>query len=203
MRGYITISLFTLFAFSCKKTARTSGPTSVQGQVVDQSSGKGIYDAMVGLMQQPKDAVGALGMKQIAGVSSDRNGNFSFNFNYDDNYSYEVRASANYYYENSGGGTSLSAGSNNNVKVRLVPKGYVKFLLHNVPPLDTATIIISLDGVPEIPSIHRDTTLFGWGTGNNREIFLHTIGKASTGYLTYHDSVFVRSLDTVNYSINY
>jgi hypothetical protein len=190
-----------LFAFSCKKKDATSGPTTIQGQVVDASSGKGIYDATVGLVQQPKGSFGAAGMKQIAGVSSDRNGNFSFNFNYDDNYSYEVLATANYYYD-SNGGTDIKAGNNKDVKVLLTPKGYVRFLLHNEPPLDTASIDINFEGIPNFGPIYKDTIVYGWSIGSTKQLFLQDI-RTRKSDISAHDSIFVKSLDTVTYTINY
>jgi hypothetical protein len=195
----IFLALFTFL--SCKRQPTSSGPTSIRGQVVDAGSGKGIYDATVGLVQQPKGSFGAAGMKQVAGVSSDRNGNFSFNFNYDENYDYDVLATANYYYD-SNGGVNINAGTNKNVKVRLTPKGFVKFFLHNVPPLDTASIFITLEGAPEVHSIYKDTFVFGWSAGNSKESFIHTIGKPS-GYINFHDTIFIPPLDTVTYTINY
>lgn len=199
---YIVLSIIIIAAagFSCKKKDPTSGPTSVQGQVVDQNSGKGIAGATVGLVKQPKDAIGAAGMKQIDGATSHKNGNFSFNFNYDGNYDYKVLATANYYYDSNSGSADVNAGSNKNVKVYLVPKGYVRFLLHNAS--SSPGVTINITNYNHSINTKKDTSVITIGTGNKSELFYWGI-DGSTGSKKDSANIYVKALDTVDYTINY
>src|ERR1700733_13355150 len=92
---FLIFSIFSLLAFTgCTKS---SGPSSVSGQVVDQITGRGVPYAQVVVIGQNSNVVGAGGNQGAANTTADGNGNFSINFTAESGNSYEVNATANNY----------------------------------------------------------------------------------------------------------
>ena len=188
---------------------KSSGPSSVSGQVVDQITGKGVPYAQVTVIGQNSNVVGAGGQQGGANTTADANGNFSMNFDATAGNSYEVNATAkNYLSGQANSYTDISAGKNTNVKVYIEAEGFVRFNLVNIQPMDTIWEFVLDDfgnNAPSFQLLHKDTSFIVYGIGNTFTHFTYKINKygLANGFITYNDTIYIKALDTVSYIIKY
>ncbi len=136
MKAYITF-FFSLLVFcsSCRKDREVPdyvGEYTITGKVVDEITGKGISQALVGVVERRRELSSNLGGKTLVSLRTDAEGNFTltFNANADDN-NYELVASAWYYFEMTQGGDRITFTKNGkkNQNVQLLPESYVTLLI--------------------------------------------------------------------------
>jgi len=202
---FLIFSIFSLLAFTdCTKS---SGPSSVSGQVVDNTTGKGVPYAQVFVVGASGGTIGALGNQQSGTATADANGNFSISFNWAGGNNYSVTAQSQFYFQSQAiSDVSINAGKNSNIKIPMVPKGFVRFYLVNSHPLDTVfdIVIDDFNNTPGISNICKDTSYVVYGFGNTMTHFSYKIYKYDfTNGSIYYDSIYVKALDTVTFTINY
>jgi len=187
----------------CKKATQTSGSSSVNGQVIDQTTGKGVPYAAITLIGQNSNVIGAIGQQQLKDTTTDVNGNFSFSFNYAGGNTYTLQAEAPNYFLYGNPAPILSQGQNNNVKVKIAPEGWVRFYLVNGQPLDTLIefVLDDFNNAPTLQNIYKNTSFIVYGFGNTVTHFTYKMDKG--GFVTHNDSIYVKALDTVTFTINY
>jgi hypothetical protein len=119
-----------LFFFSCNKD---SGPTTVEGRVVETGSNKAIPYAEVYLVKEKAEFFSsALNVETLQTIKADGQGKFSFSFDADEDYIYGVNAQAEGYLYTSGSYISLERGSKNKKDIPLNGYGYLKYHIKNV-----------------------------------------------------------------------
>jgi Carboxypeptidase regulatory-like domain len=204
---FLILCFLGLVAFTDCKKQETSGPSSVSGQVVDQTTGKGVPYAVIALLSQNSSIIGAWGQQQSSSGTTDANGKFSFAFNYASGNSYTVAAQAPNYFNDGDAFATLSAGQNNNVKIEMQPEGFVRFYLVNSHPLDTVFefVLDDLGNSPIIQNLYKNTSFVVYGYGNTLTHFTYKINQYGSinGFVTYNDTVYIKALDTVAFIINY
>jgi len=183
---------------------KSSGPSSVNGQAIDQTTGKGVPYAVIALLSQNNNVVGAGGMLQLQTATADINGNFSFSFNYSSGNNYTVAAQALYYLNDGNAFATLSAGKNNDVKIKMVPEGFVRFYLVNVPPIDTLSFfgLADFNDDPNYTFLYKNVSFVVYGYGNTMAHFTYFLNYTGVNH-SYSDSIYLKALDTVNFTINY
>ncbi len=135
MKAKIVIlsSILLLLCGSCRKDRvvhNYKGSYTITGKVIDQITGKGIGQALVGVIEKDKNSFYGYTGKTVVSLRTDAEGNFSltFNANTEDN-NYELLASAWYYFEMKQGGDKISFTKNGKrtQNVTLLPVGFVTF----------------------------------------------------------------------------
>ena len=193
---FICIVIFT----NCSKI-QGYGPSSVSGQAIDQTTGKGVPYATISLLGQNSNIVGAGGTQASQTITADGNGNFSFSFNYQEGNDYSAYAEAPNYLNDGNAFTELSAGKNNDVKIKMAPEGWVRFHLIPVGKGDEIYGYGGIDGGYDF-YYPKDTFTIVNGFGNMNNYFLYKIFKGST-FQSHFDTLFVKEFDTINATIKY
>ncbi len=187
---------------NCKKL-ETSGPSSINGQVIDKTTGRGVPYAQVFVIGSSSGSLGgALGNQQNGYTTADGNGNYSINFNWANGNYYNVTATAPLYYQGLAVSTiSINEGKNNNVTIPIVPQGFVRF--HIVPTYQCSDIGLygMVSGFYDI-YYPKDAYVVDMGYGNIKNVVMHKIYYADSLKI-YYDTIFVPEFDTINYTINY
>jgi len=198
--GFLGLVVFT----DCTKS---SGPSSVSGQVVDNTTGKGVPYAQVFVVGASTGTIGALGNQQNGSATADANGNYSINFDASGGNYYSVTAQSPFYFQSQAiSDVGINAGKNSNVKIPLVPEGWVRINLVNVPPLDTIRefILYGFDGeVDDNESIYQNKSYVVQGYGNTMTNFTYRIRIGTVLNSSLSGSVYIKALDTVTFTINY
>ncbi|MGZ5242414.1 MAG: hypothetical protein ACXWD4_00705 [Bacteroidia bacterium] len=194
---FLALLIVAGFILSCKKY---SGPTTAQGQVVDETTGKGIPNAEVWLMRDKGSS--AMARTHMETQNTDENGNFSFTIETESDYSYFLDASAEHYYTDAEGGYITAGEKNENMKVKIKPKGYIKFIVTNDSFKVRREVSIFGHFNSDIHISSNDTIVFRDVLGNNKIPIV--ICFRDSGLASYqHTSVYVPALDTVEYTIKY
>ncbi len=122
---------YLIILFSCRKDREVPdyvGEYTITGKVVDEITGKGISQALVGVVERRRELSSNLGGKTLVSLRTDAEGNFSltFNANAEEN-NYELVASATKYFEMTEGGDRITFTKNGKKtqNVSLLPHGYV------------------------------------------------------------------------------
>ncbi len=120
-----------LLCGSCRKDREVhnyKGSYTITGKVIDQITGKGIGQALVGVIEKDKNSFYGYAGKTVVSLRTDAEGNFSltFNANAEDNH-YEIVATAAKYFEMTQGGDNISFTKNGKKtqNVSLMPHGYL------------------------------------------------------------------------------
>jgi len=202
----VRITFFIFCILGLAACSKSSGPSSVNGQVIDKTTGKGVPYAQVYVIGASGGTIGGLGNQQSGSATADANGNFSISFNWAGGNNYSVTAQVPLYFQSQTVSTvSLTEGKNNNVKIPMVPEGFVRFNLVNAAPLDTIDEISvgDLNNTKNFSPLYKDTFFIAYGFGNTLTHFSYTIIDNHGVYHQYIDTVFLKALDTVNFTINY
>jgi hypothetical protein len=202
-RAYFSLFLGCLSCFSlagCKDGFGTT--TTVEGTVVEEGSTRRIPNAEVLLIKQKRESATAMGRQTVMHVNADEKGDFSFSFEANGDYYYTAEAKAEHYYDGGEGGSIKSGMPNKNVEIKLIPKGYVRFLLVNEEPKDTIQRY-KMNGVEAFYNLHTDTTYYLAFLGNTNTSLGWWITKKDGVENHYLGEIFTPALDTVEFTIKY
>jgi hypothetical protein len=170
---FLSSSLIFFSLTGCRKQSGNgvSGPTTVEGQIVDAVTGKPIYPCWAFLMQEDKDFT-AWGRKQINQMQVDVEGRFSFSFDANEENYYTVCGGESKYYFTAGSlcETIKKGGNSSNVKVKLNPKSYVKFSVINQGTKDYADIYLNGNYKLELMNLNKDTVVYDEVPSRQNEI---------------------------------
>jgi len=199
---FLILCFLGLAAFTA--CTKSSGPSSVSGQVVDNTTGKGVPYAQVYVVGASSGTIGALGNQQSGTATADANGNYSINFDASSGNYYSVTAQSQFYFQSQAiSDVSINAGKNSNIKIPMVPEGFVRFKLVNTTS-DTIYEFAMHDfnNDPVFSRLYKDTSFVVYGFGNTSTRFSYAIYNGFN-YQTYYDTVYLKALDTVTFTINY
>jgi hypothetical protein len=199
-----------LLLISCSKQkggTTANNPGSIEGHVEDAVSKKNIPFATVFLAQQKDGTFGANAQQQIAYQIADNSGYFHFSFKPQDNYIYLIRVQAPNYFDGSEEGNFYTPGDPTNLTVTIKPMGWIKYQIINEPPKDTLEYFIegNIALLSPITFLTNDTTLFSRPLASNNKYTISYLiqkkGEPEEKHIL--DSLFIRPLDTVTYTIKY
>ena len=205
----ITLTLLlplVLLTSSCRKN---SGPTTVEGQVVDMYSKKPIPNAVVFLATSSGPT--GLGYSTSEVTKANASGNFSFTFEASESALYELLAGIDdLYWPKSNDGVNIQKGrKNHGLTLECQPVGWVKVNLVNTVPRDSVYIINILGFFKprslDLPYVYRDTSIIGLCLeGGEEKYFGYWITPMSGDTVfKYLPKIFLAPLDTTEITINY
>lgn len=218
MKNSILFFLSIVFLSSCHKSSSASvnsGPTHVDGSVVDITNGNLIANANTELIQidySQQSIVGgspSSGLTVLARKPADANGNFSYDFSANSNYGYEIFSWQNNYVNDPLYATKIDkTPGKSSISVKLQPYAYLKIHLKNSTPSDMHDYISlhiqQIGGTyPTFYGTKVDTTVAYFRlNGNAKNTISWGVGKNGKEYVD-DTSVYLKELDTTQININY
>ncbi len=196
----IFMMILVLVFYACKRD-KYSGPTSVHGFVVSENDGRRISGADVWLVNSGGSS--ALSNKVVLYKKSNADGYYNFDFDADESSTYYIATEAEHYYKKDNF-YNFSKGKNNKLDLPIIPKGYIKIILIDELPVDYLHNF-SINYMPNPPRyIKGDTAFYSYFNGNQKLSFNYSFIKtAVTNYQRYDTTIFVKALDTVDFTIKY
>lgn len=196
---FIFMIIIVLVFYACKRD-KYSGPTSVHGFVVSENDGRRISGANVWLVKSGGSS--ALSDKTILYKRSNADGYYNFDFDADESSTYYIATEAKHYYKKDNF-YNFSKGKNNKLDLPIIPKGYVRVIVERVTPNDflNSFYINFIWNAPRY--INGDTSFYGYSRGNQSLYFIYGYNPASSDEKKYDTTIFVKALDTVDFTIKY
>ncbi|MGZ8568413.1 MAG: hypothetical protein ACXWW0_03400 [Bacteroidia bacterium] len=192
--------IFLVLTFAC---AKDSGPTSVEGRVLELGSNKPIPNADVFLLREKREMLGAgvWGISNLKTVKSDAEGKFRFNFEADEDYVYGMNAEAPDYQSNSTTYRGVERGKRNKTDIFLNGFGYLKYHIKNVKNQYHIGFSYSCFN-SDYFSANTDTSIICQDNGNvNREVIYRLTSFTDT--ITVKKEIYIPVHDTVSITIEY
>ena len=203
---FISLSILIIsFLASCGK----KDYTSVEGQVLEKGSNKGVANAQVIFSEcVPGEGTGSSAIcLDIETVLTNAQGKYIFTKEKDDATYYRIRAEKINYGKPIEVFQTANAGeSTKNLNFTLPAAAWIKFHVKNVNPFDDNDLIIAPGSSGKGSHYHYggkvDTTYIEKGIGNFNNAIYWTV-KRNSNTKQFLDSVFLKPLDTVFYEIKY
>ena len=202
MKAIYAALFFSIIFSSCSKE---SGTTTVEGKVVDATTGKPVPYGKVLLQSHVKFSEGGTGTEQE--FTADAAGNFAFSFEAEKDKVYEADGYKQDLYFNAIDAYNIEKGKKNkDAEVEIRPAGWLRFYLHVEAPVGN---IESIGIQPFIlPSSVRinwppiDTSFKVMTFGNIENQYFYFL-KANGVNQTYEGKVIPKALDTTDVYIKF
>jgi hypothetical protein len=205
-RNYLVL-LALLMLFACNRKEEEF--TLADGVVTDAATGKPIPFATVEVRSEqgafclwcPEDRYKTIVFEKQA----DQNGRFSFGFAANENLRYAISARTDRYYSLKNANVYITKNkANKNLTVSLYSYAWLKLVVKNEFPTDTADININpkIQSDIHLSNISSDTTILTRTEHFGNILLEYSINKPGN-YITMQDSVQLIQGDTVTFEIKY
>ncbi|RYD80456.1 MAG: hypothetical protein EOP53_08015 [Sphingobacteriales bacterium] len=204
---YLSIFIVLIIFYSCKdKPAEPNfiGPTTAQGQIIDATTGKSVALATAILTRNKRGSSSSLSRETVKTQYTGEDGSFSFSFTPEEGYNYQVEAEAKYYYISGTDGAAFLKNNalNENLLVKIKPKGYIKFIVVNDEPKEMVNRFNIANEVT-VNQFEKDTIIYKESLGS-QNIGIGWWITLKTGEIRHFtENIFVKALDTTEYIIKY
>ncbi|KAA9331832.1 peptidase associated/transthyretin-like domain-containing protein [Adhaeribacter soli] len=202
-RLFSALCILLIAATSCEQSR--SGPTVVEGQVVERISGKPVPDAFVQLYQPGKTFSSGYS-KAGDPYRTDGNGNFSFSYDAETESSYLLMGHSNKgHYTDWQEAPNLSNGrKNKDVKVKVNAPAWVRIkLIDELPKSKVWLAIAGYAGPVDNLSFPKDTIFYRFTTADfARRVTWEITDTLAIKTLRYQD-YYVAGMDTVTVEIKF
>ncbi len=200
------LTIISLFLFLFTSCSKDYGTTTVEGKVVDATTGEPVPYATVSLGSRAKEVLSS-GYGHKESYQADANGNYSFSFDAISDGSYGVDAGYNDLYFSNDGYIPIDGGrKNKNIEIKIKPGGWIRFHVKDEEPRgDVASFLVQSFISPSYVRISnppKDTTFVVFTYGNKNEPYVYWV-KINYEETKTIGEVQTKALDTVDAYIKF